>query len=156
MRSVQRGTNLVLGLAAVFGLALAGAAPAAAEPEPAEPNAAPEATWKLKDVDQRVCIRPADRGWPNTYVLAPISGTLSEPLTTGVTDMPPGSESHGGKVFPPDPDYDSIPPGFVGVSFGPAPVGDHIAQIWASDGEVTQTVPVLLRYTNETACRWEW
>lgn len=150
MRSIRRGTGLVLGAAAALVLTLTATAPASAEDETSD---APSATWTLVDTEQKVCLR-ADRAMPNRYVIASIEGTWTTDITTGVRDLPPGSVSHGGITYPPDTDGPSSVHDFVGVSFGPTPAGDHIAELWATDGEVTQTTPILLRSTEDNACRW--
>lgn len=148
MRSLQRGTRLALGLVAALALTLIGAAPAIAAP-PATPTTT--VTWTLQDLDQKICLEPG-ASFPHTYVVAPVVGTWSSTITTGIRNFPPGSVEHGSATFPPGSHDGSYINGFVGVSIAGAPAGDHIAQVWASDGTVTQTVPVLLRYKENYNC----
>jgi hypothetical protein len=142
MRSIQRGGRLTLGVVAALVLALFSAAPATAA-----------TTWTLQDVNQRVCLRPGE-SQPNTdtYVFTPIVGTWSSEITTGIRNFPPGSYSEGGTPFPPGSHDGSYINGFRHVSIGPAAAGDYTGEIWATDGTVTQAVPVLLRYTDN----WCW
>lgn len=139
MRSIRRGVRLTLGVLAAVVLVFTSAAPASA------------ATWTLEDIGQGICLRPAS-GHPNTYVLAPVVGTWSSTITTGIRNFPPGSYSNGGSSFPPGSHDGSYINGFVHVSIAPAPEGDHLGEVWATDGTVTQAVPVLLRYSYQTNC----
>ncbi|WP_129840289.1 DUF5980 family protein [Streptomyces sp. RFCAC02] len=137
MRSPRRAAGILAGLAATSALALFGATPASA------------ATWTLVDYPgypQRLCL-PPESSWPGAYFLTPIHGTWSTVIETGVRNLPPGSSSSGGMVHPsewdPD-DHEYI--GMVPVSLAPAPAGDYIAELWASDGTETQTIPVVISY----------
>ncbi|ONK09610.1 DUF5980 family protein [Streptomyces sp. MP131-18] len=137
MKLTRRMAGLFSGLVATFALTLAGASPASA------------ATWTLEHTPghpQRICLDPGE-GWPNTYFLVPLHGTWSTTITAGISDLPPGSYSDGGKIYPSDVDEDDWQYiGFVHVSIAPAPVGDHVATLWASDGTETQTVPVMISF----------
>lgn len=148
MRSLQRGTGLALSMVALLMLTLVGTAPAAAA-TPTTPTAT--ATWTLQDIDQKICLTPGSP-FPHTYVLAPVVGTWSNTITTGIRNFPPGSIENGSSTFPPGSHDGSYINGFIGVSIAGAPAGDHIAEVWASDGTVTQTVPVLLRYKENYNC----
>jgi hypothetical protein len=108
-------------------------------------------TWTLQDIDQRICLRPGSP-FPGTYVLAPVVGSWSSTITTGIRDFPPGSTNNGSPTFPPGSHDGSYINGFIGVSIAAAPAGDYIGEVWATDGTVTQAVPVLLRYDYRTNC----
>ncbi|MGB3438067.1 MAG: DUF5980 family protein [Actinophytocola sp.] len=138
-KPVRGGVRVASALVAAITLMLAGVAPASAS------------TWTLQDIDQRICLRP-DSPFPNTYVLAPVVGTWTSTITTGIRNFPPGSTNNGSSTFPPGSHDGSYINGFIGVSIAAAPEGDHIGEVWASDGTVTQAVPVLLRYDYRTNC----
>ncbi|HEX7305473.1 DUF5980 family protein [Lentzea sp.] len=128
--------------ATAAGLALAvGAAPAAA------------ATWTLEDLEQRICVDP-EYGHAGAYFLGSVSGSWSRTITTGLSDLPPGSVFKGSSVLPPS--SHENPPGakmvnvFAGVAIGPAPAGEYVARLWATDGSSTQSQPV--RIVFDEAC----
>jgi hypothetical protein len=154
MRSIQRGGRLALVVAPAVLSALLSAAPATAAAATATATAATAAaTWTLQDVDQRICLRPGEsQPHTNTYVFTPVTGTWSSTITTGIRNFPPGSHSDGGTPFPPGSHDGSYVNGFRHVSIAPAAAGDYQAEVWATDGTVTQAVPVLLRYTDG----WCW
>jgi hypothetical protein len=127
---------LLLAPVAACALALTGAAPA---------SPASAATWTLQDVQQRICVSPQS-GHPGTYVLAPVVGTWSTTITTGVRDLPPGSSSAGGSTLPPGSNDGSWVNGFVQLSIAPAPAGEYTSEVWAFDGTETQTVPVQITF----------
>ncbi|MFA3876048.1 DUF5980 family protein [Streptomyces sp. MMCC 100] len=136
MKASRRGAGLLLGL--VSALTLVGTSPASAS----------ASTWTLEAEGQRICVR-SSHGWPNTYAVAPVSGTWTSTITTGVRDLPPGSSSMGGSTIAPGtndrrPDGALVINGFVHLSIAPAPVGEYTAEIWATDGKETQTDPLLI------------
>ncbi|MBQ0826605.1 DUF5980 family protein [Streptomyces tagetis] len=133
MRTSNRAAGLLVGLTSALTLTLANAAPSAAS----------TATWTLEAQGQRICVSP-QYGHPNTYALAPVSGTWSAPITTGVRNLPPGSSSVGGTTIPPGTNDPHHVNGFVGLSIAPAPAGEYTAEIWATDGTVTQTDSLLI------------
>ncbi|OLF12723.1 hypothetical protein BLA60_05440 [Actinophytocola xinjiangensis] len=147
MRSIRRGVRLTLGMLAAALLVLTSTAPASA----ATATATTTATWTLEDYGQGICLQPGG-GHPSAYVLAPVTGTWTTTITTGIRNFPPGTTSTGGTTFPPGSHDGSYINGYVQVSIAPAPEGDHIGEVWATDGTETQTVPVLLRYSYETNC----
>lgn len=137
MTSPQRAAGLLVGLVAACVPALIGASPAAA------------ASWTLQDVQQQICVDP-EFGHPATYVLAPVVGSWSTSITTGVRKLPPGSSSAGGSTLPPGSNDGSSVNGFVQLSLAPAPAGVYVSEVWASDGTETQAVPV--RITFQDGC----
>jgi Family of unknown function (DUF5980) len=127
----QHHRAAALGLATA--LTLAGASTAAADTEP---------TWTLRDLGQRMCVT-SDFGHPGAYFLLPIHGEWSSPLRTGMRGLPPGTTVVGSPTFPPG-SHDEGILGGVHISIAPAPVGVYQAEVWASDGEVTQAVPATI------------
>lgn len=138
MRTSHRGAGLLLGMSALA-LPLIGATPASAT----------TATWNLEAEGQRICVQG---GWDWTYALAPVSGSWSTPVEVGIRDLPPGSSSLGGDTIPPgtnerDPvDGGLTVNGFVFMSLGAAPVGEYTAEIYATDGERTETDSMKIVY----------
>ncbi|MDT0441711.1 DUF5980 family protein [Streptomyces johnsoniae] len=136
MNATRRAAGILSGLLAASMLTLVGATPASAA-----------ATWTLVDYPghpQRICVHP-ERGWPRTYVGLPISGYWDTRIDGEVRNLPPGSYSNGGAVHPGDWDEDRQKfIGLVHVSIAPTPVGEYVAELWASDGTDTQTAPVVI------------
>ncbi|MDT0270043.1 DUF5980 family protein [Streptomyces sp. DSM 44915] len=143
MKPRHRGTGLLLALLSALTLTLLGTAPASAS----------ASTWTLEAEGQRICANPT-YGWHGAYVFAPVSGSWSNPIQVGVSDLPPGSSSEGGSTIPPgtnerDPvDGGLVVNGFVGLSIAPAPAGEYVAEIWATDGTRTQTDTLLITLRN--------
>jgi hypothetical protein len=119
--------------AASLTLAVVGATPATA------------ATWKMEPIEQRMCVDP-DFGHPGAYFIGSVSGSWSKTITTGMRDLPPNSVFKGSSTLPPG--SHENPPGqaiinvFAGVGIGPAPAGEYLSELWATDGEQTQSTPV--------------
>jgi hypothetical protein len=137
MRSVRHGISFVVGMLAVLVMGLA-----------AVPAGATTSTWTLNDIGQKFCV---PGGGTQSYLLVQVSGTWTTPLKYGVRKLPPGSSSTVGTIQPGSNDTHIIN-GFIGVTYAAAPVGDYHAEVWATDGKVTQTAPVLLRYGAGYAC----
>lgn len=133
MRSTHRAVRLALGLVAGLTLMLTSTVPASA--------ATAAGTWTLRGAGQRICL-DAGSGHPGTYFLAPVTGTWSRTITTGIRNLPAGSSSRGGTVLAPGSNDGSSVNGFVQVTIKPAPPALYTAEVWASDGIVTQAVPV--------------
>lgn len=132
MRSIHRTVRSALVVVAALALVLTGAGSATAS------------TWTLRDVGQRMCVT-SDFGHPGAYFFAPVVGSWSSTIRTGITDLPPGSTSPGGNSLPPGSNDTDNVNGFVPVSIAPAPVAVYHAEVWASDGRETQTAPVTIR-----------
>ncbi len=139
MKPSHRGAGLLLGLSSALTLMLAGAAPVSASTS--------ASTWTLEADGQRICVSSA-HGWPNTYAFSPVTGSWSTLIHTGVRNLPPGSSSSGGAIYPGTnertPDGTLVINGLVGLSIAPAPVGEYTAEIWATDGKHTETDPLLI------------
>jgi hypothetical protein len=138
VRLSHRAVRLVFGLVTGLTLTLIGTVPASAVTAGAGSTVG---TWTLRDVGQRVC-READSGDPGTYFFAPVVGTWSKTITTGLRNLPAGSTSPGGTKLPPGSNDGSSVNGFVPVAIAPASPALYTAEVWASDGVVTQAVPV--------------
>ncbi|MCS7475772.1 DUF5980 family protein [Umezawaea endophytica] len=141
MRSTRSAVRLLVGLVAI--LMLMGSAPALASS-----GGGTKPTWELRDIDQQMCVT-SDYGHPNTYYVAPVFGTWSRTIQTGIRKLPPGSSSMGGTTLPPGSNTGSVIVGFVHVSIAPAPVGVYTPEVWATDGVVTQAVPVKLEILDD-------
>ncbi|AOS64536.1 DUF5980 family protein [Actinoalloteichus hymeniacidonis] len=111
------------------------------------PHSTESATWTMVDADQHVCGRPS-YGKPNTYVLAGVYGEWPR-LNTGVRNLPAGSSSSGGIIEAGSTEGSDTTLGMVQLSLGPAPAGVYIAEVWASDGTVTQAVPLTITYRED-------
>ncbi|MET0133901.1 MAG: DUF5980 family protein [Kibdelosporangium sp.] len=133
MRALRHMAAVATGLA----LAVVTAPPAAAT------------TWTLEPIPQRICVDP-DFGHPGAYFIGSVSGSWSKTITTGLRDLPPGSVAVGSSVLPPG--SHENPPGvkiinvFSGLRIAPAPAGEHVSELWASDGAQTQAMPVRIGF----------
>ncbi|MEV8441881.1 DUF5980 family protein [Actinosynnema sp. NPDC051121] len=107
-------------------------------------------TWHLEDfgAPQRMCVQYGPEGRTHqSYFIFAVTGNWSRHLDFGMRDLPPGwtaTESHipPGSNYP-DPDDGSVTiNGFILVQ-GSATVSlaTYRAQIWVSDGTVTETQP---------------
>ncbi|MET8138777.1 DUF5980 family protein [Sphaerisporangium sp. NPDC005288] len=148
MRTTLRALRPALGVTIGLALTVSGALPASAttvatRTAASSSSVATTATWELRDIGQRICVT-SQYGHPGTYFLVPVYGTWSTTLTTGLRNLPPGSTSVGGTPIPPGSNYDSTIRGFVQLTVAPAPVGTYTAEVWASDGTVTQAVPATI------------
>ncbi|TDD63818.1 hypothetical protein E1293_42395 [Actinomadura darangshiensis] len=128
----------MIGMVAVLVIGLAVAAPAVAT----------TSTWSLNDIGQKFCV---PQNGTKSYLLVQVSGTWTSTITYGVRNLPPGSSGTVGTIPPGSNDTSTIN-GFIGVTYAAAPVGDYHAEVWATDGDTTQTTPVLLRYGTGSAC----
>lgn len=139
MKTRHRGAGLLLGLSSALTLSLLGATPASAS----------ASTWTLEAEGQQICV---PGGLSFTYALAPVSGTWSSPIETGIRGLPPHSYSLGGDTIAPgtnerDPvDGGLTVNGWVFMSLGAAPVGEYTAEIYATDGKRTQTDSLRIVY----------
>jgi hypothetical protein len=140
VRSKRRAVTLALGLATGLALTLP-ALSAAATADTRSSSATTAATWTLRQLDQQVCSQPG--GLLGTYVMTVVEGRWSTAIKTGIRNLPPGSSSLGGSTLPPN-SSDENDVGIVHLSIAPTPVGVYHAEVWVSDGKVTQTDPVTI------------
>ncbi|MFC7380777.1 DUF5980 family protein [Sphaerisporangium rhizosphaerae] len=152
MRTTLRALRPALGVTIGLALTVSGALPASAttaatdaatKTAASSSSVATTATWELRDIGQSICVT-SQYGHPGTYFLVPVYGTWSTTLTTGLRNLPPGSTSVGGTPILPGSEYDSTIRGFVQLTVAPTPVGTYTAEVWASDGTVTQAVPAII------------
>lgn len=104
---------------------------------------AASSTWTLVDWQQRLCATPND---PRLlYFFVGLEGTWSVPITAGYTGMPAGTDVlyDPWTVEPGSADGHHVQVWAVFRLSG-APLGRHVPSIWATDGIVTQSVPVIL------------
>jgi hypothetical protein len=105
-------------------------------------------TWHLQNGGnpQRMCVRHSAGGGDHwSYLIFAVTGNWSTNLDYGMRDLPPGwtaTEAHlpPGSNYP-DPDDGGITiNGWLEVE-GPVsvPIGVYQAEIWVSDGTVTET-----------------
>ncbi|MBT3150991.1 hypothetical protein HTV45_08830 [Streptomyces sp. CHD11] len=138
MKASHRGAGLLLGLFSALSLPLLGASPASASTP----------TWNLEAEGQQICTQ----GTWFTYAFAPVSGTWSTPIKTGIRDLPPGSYMTDSDTIPPgtnerDPEDGALTVnGWLFVQLNPAPVGEYTAEIYATDGKSTQTDTIKITY----------
>ncbi|UCM90580.1 DUF5980 family protein [Streptomyces marincola] len=138
MKTTRRAAGLLSGLIAAGTLTLAGATPASA------------ATWTLMHHpghEQRVCLWP-NTSWHGTYLHAPFQGVWTTDIDLSMRNLPPGSYSNGGLMQGPGSSVDGTSAvGFVHVEIVGAPAGEYIAEIVADDGTETQSIPVIITFS---------
>ncbi|MBU6534616.1 DUF5980 family protein [Streptomyces sp. NPDC057245] len=151
MKKSCRKAGLLVGLASVIALPLVGAAPASAAPTAAAPpdSATTSATWSLLQGHNQYCARP--NRVTRTYAIGAVEGTWSSPITAGLRNLPPGSTSDGVATLAPgtnerDPDDGGLAINiWLQLSIAPAPPGTYSAEVYATDGKVTDTAPVTIK-----------
>ncbi|MEV0388792.1 DUF5980 family protein [Nonomuraea sp. NPDC050643] len=134
---IHRAARLALGTTTGLALVMSGTTPASAT------------TWELRDLQQRICVRP-DSGHPSTYFVAAVVGRWSKTIQIGLRHLPSGSTSAGGTSIPPGSNYPdprngaTTINGFVQLSIAPLPAGVYTPLLTASDGTESQSVPVTI------------
>ncbi|WP_420116784.1 DUF5980 family protein [Micromonospora sp.] len=133
-RTARRITAPVL---AAMLLALAGGSPAAASPAPVTSS-----TWTLTELPQRICATPDD---PRAlYFFVVLDGTWTTTITAGYTGMPAGTEVYSPQSTPPGSGDGHVVQILAAFRLHSAPIGHYVPLLHASDGTVTQSVPVTL------------
>ncbi|MEU7751874.1 DUF5980 family protein [Micromonospora sp. NPDC049101] len=121
-------------------LALVVGAPASAAP--ATKTTATPSTWTLVDLPQRICATPDD---PRTlYYFVVLDGTWSAPISVGYTGMPDGTEVYSPLTALPGSGDGHTVQVLAAFRLHDAPLGRYVPQLRATDGVVTQSVPVVL------------
>ncbi|MEQ4303092.1 DUF5980 family protein [Plantactinospora sp. B6F1] len=121
-------------------IALVGGAAASAAPAPTTTGTPP--SWTLVDVGQRLCATPDD---PRTlYFFVVLDGTWSVPITASYTGMPAGTEVYSPLVAQPGSGDGHRVQIWAAFRLNGAPLGRYVPKLWAADGVVTQSVPVVL------------
>jgi hypothetical protein len=147
-RSTRRILRMALGLVSAVALALTVGPPAAATAGPATP--AP--TWELIDFPQRACLAANQPQF--TYFWFSVRGEWSTPLEVGAEDLPPGTTtlSLPHPPIPPGSSEGGSPLTLVTMNLPALDLGDHVWFMTASDGVVTQRVPITIRAQERWGC----
>lgn len=133
-RTARRVTAPVL---ATMLLALVGGTPVSAAPATGTTSA-----WTLVDLPQRICATPDD---PRAlYYFVVLDGTWSSTITAGYTGMPVGTEVYSPQSTPPGSGDGHVVQILAAFRLHGAPLGHYVPQLQATDGTVTQSVPVTL------------
>lgn len=120
-------------------LALVGAAPVAAAS--AAPASAPS-SWTLVDLPQRICATPDD---PRTlYYFVVLDGTWSTAIAVDYTGMPAGVEVYHPLTALPGSGDGHVVQVLAAFRLSDVAPGRYVPQLRATDGSVTQNVPVVL------------
>lgn len=145
MRVMPRIAGSVFALVSVLLLSLVGSTVVASA------QAAPHTrTWQLKDygAPHRMCVQYGPEGRTHqSYFIFSVIGSWSTDLDFGMRDLPPGWTATQGRIPPgsnhPDPDDGSVRVNGFTLVQGSAtvPLATYRAQIWVSDGTVTETHP---------------
>jgi hypothetical protein len=126
-------------------LALVGASPVTAAPAP---TAGTSSTWTLVDLPQRICAPPDD---PRTlYYFVVLDGTWSAPISVDYTGMPNGVEVYSPLTALPGTGDGHVVQVLAAFRLSGVAPGHYVPQLRASDGSVTQGVPVVLDI--QTSC----
>ncbi|MFY1692079.1 DUF5980 family protein [Plantactinospora sp. WMMB782] len=145
-RSTFGVARLALGLVTALALVLVGSQPAAATG-----GTTPPGSWQLTNIGQRICIPAGESWW--TYFWITIGGEWSTPIEVGARGLPVGTTTS----LPHAP----IPPGssdghtavnLIAMTLPPLPFGVYRPELTASDGTVTQSVPVTIRVQERWGC----
>jgi hypothetical protein len=140
-----RITRLVLALVVVLLPSLIGSSAVASAQAASQTH-----TWDLKNYDapHRMCVQYGPEGRTHhSYFIFAVTGSWSTDLAFGMRDLPPGWTAPENRIAPgsnhPDPDDGSVRiNGFVPVQgSATVPLATYRAQIWVSDGTVTETHP---------------
>ncbi|WKU08320.1 DUF5980 family protein [Micromonospora sp. HUAS LYJ1] len=128
------------GALAAMLLALVGGTPVAAAP--ATTATGTTSAWTLVDLSQRICATSDD---PRTlYYFVVLDGTWSSTITASYTGMPAGTEVYSPQSTPPGSGDGNVVQILTAFRLHSAPLGHHVPQLRATDGTVTQSVPVTL------------
>lgn len=143
MRVMLRIARSMLALVSVLLLSLLGSPVGASAQSDSQDH-----TWHLEDfgIPHRMCVQYGPEGRIHqSYFIFAVTGKWSTDLDFGMRDLPPGwtaTESH----LPPgsnyrDPDDGSVTINGFALVQGSAtvPLATYHAQIWVSDGTVTET-----------------
>ncbi|MGV9213719.1 DUF5980 family protein [Micromonospora sp. RB23] len=139
MRFPRVARRIAATVLAVTLLALVGGVPAAAAP--AGPASAPS-SWTLVDLPQRICAAPDD---PRTlYYFVVLDGTWSTSIAVDYTGMPAGVEVYSPLAALPGSGDGHVVQVLAAFRLGGVAPGRYVPQLRATDGSVTQSVPVVL------------
>jgi hypothetical protein len=139
---------MALGLVSAVALALTVNPSAAA----AAGTSAPAPTWELVDFGQRACLAANQAQF--TYFWFNVRGEWSTPLEVGAEDLPPGTTSLS-LPHPPIASGSSdggSPLTLVTLNLPALDFGEHRWYMTASDGAVTQRVPIIIKAQERWGC----
>jgi hypothetical protein len=121
-------------------LALVGGPPVSAAPAATTKDT--PTTWTLLDLGQRLCASPND---PRVlYYFVVLDGTWSVPITAGYTGMPDGTDVFSPLTAQPGSGDGHHVQIWAAFRLSGATPGRYVPNLWATDGAVTQSVPVIL------------
>jgi hypothetical protein len=145
MRVVFRIARSVLTLVPVLLLSLVGSSVVASAQAASQTR-----TWHLRDfgAPHRMCVQYGPEGRTHqSYFIFAVTGNWATDLDFGMRDLPPGWTATESRIPPgsnyPDPEDGSVRINGFTLVQGSAtvPLATYRAQIWVSDGTVTETHP---------------
>lgn len=116
-------------------------------PTPPAVTPFPGATWTLVDDHQSICYFFPQGTADTNYYGVWIQGRWTRPIAVGVSHLPAGAQTWTFSAPIPPGSSDGIG-GLADVAVqlpATTPPGSYTARLWASDGTVTETVPVVLQ-----------
>ncbi|GIG88064.1 DUF5980 family protein [Plantactinospora endophytica] len=149
LRSSFGAARLALGLLTAVTLALVSGQPAVA----ADTSTTSTTSWRLTNIGQRICI-PADESWW-TYFWITIDGTWTRPIEVGARNLPSGTTtSLPHAPLPPGSSNGATALNLIAMTLPPLPFGIYQPELTASDGVITQSVPVTIQVQERWGCAW--
>ncbi|GAA4461527.1 DUF5980 family protein [Phytohabitans houttuyneae] len=140
--------RLALGLITALTLALVASQPAAAASTTTTP---PATTWQLASIGQRICIPAGESWW--TYFWITIDGQWSTPIEVGARNLRAGTTtSLPHAPIPPGSSDGHVALNLIAMTLPPLPFGVYQPELTASDGTVTQSVPVTIQVQERWGC----
>ncbi|WP_422770242.1 DUF5980 family protein [Plantactinospora sp. WMMC1484] len=147
-RSIPGLARLVLGLVTAVMLTLAASQPAFAAKRATGTS---PTTWQLTNIGQRICIPAGESWW--TYFWITIDGEWSTPIEVGARDLPAGTTTSLPHVpIPPGSSNGRTALNLIAMTLPPLPFGIYQPELTASDGVVTQSVPVTIKVQERWGC----
>ncbi len=140
MKFSRTALRIAAATVATMLLALVGSTPVSAAP--ATTTTHTPSTWTLVDLPQRLCATPDD---PRAlYFFVVLDGTWSTSITVGYTGMPAGVEVYSPLTALPGSGDGHVVQILAAFRLSGVAPSRYVPQLWATDGAVTQSVPVVL------------